>query len=95
MGLDVGVLRAEELAGPFPGDFLHNVHILAAAVVPLAGIPFRVFIGEDAAHGRHNRRGNDILAGNQLNIPALALQFQAHSFRYFRVILSHKADGVH
>ena len=37
MGLDVGVLGTEQLAGALDGDVLHLIHIDAAAVVTLAG----------------------------------------------------------
>ena len=39
VGLYVGVLRAEKLAGAVPRDILHYVHIFAAAVVTLIWIP--------------------------------------------------------
>ena len=59
VGLDVGVLGAEELAGPVDGQLLHLVDHLAAAVVALAGVALGVLVGEGRAgrleHGRARR----------------------------------------
>jgi hypothetical protein len=45
--LDVDVLRArEEGEGAILGEPLHDVHVLAAAVVALARQAFRVLVGE-------------------------------------------------
>ena len=95
MGLHVGILRAEEPAGPVDGDLFHLVHELAAAVVPFAGIALGVFIGQHAAHGGHDRRADDILAGDQLDILALARQLALHGGGDFGVRPAHQADGVH
>ena len=43
--LHVGMLRSKELAGPVPGDVLHNVHALTSAVIPLGRIALGIFIG--------------------------------------------------
>ena len=51
MGLHIGKLRAKQPAGPVDGQLLHLVHIHAAAIVTVAGIPFCIFIGQYAAHG--------------------------------------------
>ena len=37
MRLDVGVFSAKELLGPLDGEIFRHIHILAAAVVTLAG----------------------------------------------------------
>src|SRR5690606_7829541 len=46
VGLYVGVLGVEKLLGAGDGQVFYEVHILAAAVVALAGIAFGVFVGE-------------------------------------------------
>ena len=51
MGLHIGKFRAEQLLGPVDAKLLQLVHILAAAVVPLAGQAFGIFVGQHAAHG--------------------------------------------
>ena len=55
MGLDVGVVRAEEGLGPLAREVLGHVDELAAAVVALARIALGVLIGEDRARGLHHR----------------------------------------
>ena len=95
VGLHVGVLCAEQLAGPADGDVLHLVHIGTAAVIALAGQALGVLIGQHAAHGGHHRRGDDVLAGDQLDVFPLAGQLPAHGRAHFRVDAVHQADGVH
>ena len=95
MGLHIGKLRAKQPAGPVDGQLLHLVHIHAAAIVTVAGIPFCIFIGQYAAHGGHHRRADNVFAGNQFNVPALALQLPLHSPGQFRIGLAHQSDGIH
>ncbi len=95
VGLDVGVLGPKELFGPLPGQLLHLVHPLAAAVIPLAGVALGVFIGEHRPHGGQHRRGDDVLRGDKLQVPALALKLPLHSGPHLRVPLADKADGIH
>ena len=47
--LHINVLAAEELARAIAGQILHDVGILAAAVVTATGISLGIFIGEDRA----------------------------------------------
>ncbi len=75
MGLNVGMIRAEELTGSVPGDIFHNVYALAAAVIPLAGVALGIFVGQHSAHRGHHRRADDVFRGNQLDIAALAVVF--------------------
>src|SRR5207253_10298174 len=44
--LYVGILRAKKFLGPLARQFLPHVGKLASAVIALAGIPFRIFVGE-------------------------------------------------
>ena len=62
VGLHVGVLGAKQLAGAVDGDLLHLVHILAAAVVAVAGVALGILVGQHAAHGCHHGGGNNVLA---------------------------------
>src|SRR5690606_13715916 len=73
VGLDVGVLAAEELLRPLDGEALHLVHHLAAAVVAAAGIALGVLVGEDAAHRLEHRPRDEVFAGDQLEPLRLAL----------------------
>ena len=98
VGLYVGIGRAEQPAHPADGLLLHQVHVLTAAVVALAGVAFGVFVGEHRAHGRHHRLADDVLGGDQLNVPVLPLKFQTdhvpdngvHLFDQCQVIFKHR-----
>ena len=46
VGLHVGVLGPEQLLGAVDGQLLHDVHVLAAAVVAVTGVALGVFVGE-------------------------------------------------
>ena len=94
VGLDVGVFGAEEPAGPVDGDLLHLIHIDASAVIALAGIAFGIFVGEDTAHGGHDRRGDDVLTGNQFNVLTLPGQLPAHGRADLRILEGYRADCV-
>ena len=75
MGLHIGMLCAEQLAGALTGDLLDDVDAFAAAVVALAGIALGVFVGEVAAHRRHHGGSDNVFAGDQLEVSALSFQF--------------------
>ena len=49
VGLDVGVLGAEELLGPLDRQLLGDVDLLAAAVVAAAGVALGVLVGQHRA----------------------------------------------
>ena len=55
MGLHIYILTAKDLFRSCNSQILHHVHTLAAAVISLSGITFRILIGQRAAHGRHHR----------------------------------------
>ena len=94
MGLHIGVFCPKESAGAVDGDLLNLVHKLAAAVIAVTGVALCVFVGQHTAHRRHNGRGNDVLAGDQLNVLALTGQLATHSSAQFGVGFLHKANGV-
>ena len=72
MGLDVGVLGAEEGLGAVDGEPFGLVDELAAAVVAPAGEPFGVLVRQHRADGLHDRRAGVVLRGDQLQVVALA-----------------------
>ena len=74
MGLNVGVLGAEQLAGALNGDVLHHVHAVAAAVVSLGGVALGVFIGQHRANGHHHGLGDHVLGSDELQTVSLAVQ---------------------
>src|SRR5215471_20790384 len=73
MRLHVGELRIEQLLGPVDRELFGDVDTLAAAVVALAGIAFRVLVGELRTLRRHDRRTRVILGGDQLDVGFLAV----------------------
>ena len=74
--LNVGAVRTEELFCALDSKIFNDVNIFAAAVIALAGIALCIFIGQNGAGCQQHRLGDDVLAGNQLNVIALALQLQ-------------------
>ena len=85
MGLHIGELGAVELAGAVAREVLDDVDLLASAVVALAGVAFRVLVGEDAAHGLHDGQAREVLGRDELDAAALAGKLGAESARNLRV----------
>ena len=94
VGLHVGILGTKQLAGAVDGDLLHLIHKLAAAVVAVAGVTLGVLVGQHTAHGRHHGGGDDVLAGDQLNVLALTAQLAVHGRAQLGVGLLHIANGI-
>ena len=94
VGLHVCILGTKQLAGTVNGNLLDLIHKLAAAVIAVTGITLGIFVGQYAAHSGHNGGGNNIFAGDQLNVLALAGQFAAHGGAQFGIGLLHKADRI-
>ena len=90
VGLNIGVVRAKELAGPLPGNILHHVHALTAAVVTVGGIALSVFVGQHCAHGSQHRDADKVLRGDQLNVAPLALKFLPNACADLRVSLGNQ-----
>ena len=90
MGLDIGVIAAEELLRALDGQSLHHVHALTSAVIALAGITLGVFVGQHRAHRHHNRLGYDVLGSDQLQIPSLPRALGLDRFAHFLVIAGNK-----
>ena len=56
-------------------DVFHLIDKLAAAVITLARIAFRVLVGEHAASGFKDRLRREVLTRNQLEMTVLAIGF--------------------
>ena len=85
MRLDIGVFGAKELLGALDGEVFRHIHILAAAVVTLAGQALSILVGHDGAQGFQHRLANEILGGDQLHGASLPVNFQIDGTRNFRV----------
>ena len=76
--LHVGMLRAEQLLRAIAGQVFHDVDVLAAAVIALARIALRVFIGQVGAHRRKHRVADKVFGRDQLDMLALTGQLIVH-----------------
>ena len=85
VGLNIGVIAAKQLTGPLAGNLLCNIHRIAATIIALSGIAFRVFVGQTSAHCEHHGFTDDIFRCNQFDIAALARVFLADRGPYLRV----------
>jgi hypothetical protein len=73
MRLHVGEVGAEQPLRAIDGELLHHVHMLAAAVVALAGIALRVLVRQHRALRLEHARAGIVLGGDQLDVFLLAL----------------------
>ena len=85
MGLHVGELRTVELAGAVAGKVLHDVDLLAAAVVALAGIALGVLVGEHATDRLHDGAGGKVLRRDELDGAALTVELGAQGAEHLGV----------
>ena len=76
--LDVGVVAPEQLLAALDGEVFDDVHILAAAVIALAGQALGVFVGEVRTDRRHDGGRDEVFAGDQLDVPPLAVELELH-----------------
>ena len=67
VGLHVGVVGPEQLAGSAAGQVLDLVDHHVAAVVAPAGVALAVLVGEHRAGGGHYRRAGEVLRGDELD----------------------------
>ena len=92
--LNVGAVRAEELFCALDSEIFNDVNKFAAAVITLAGITLGVFVGQHAAHCRHNGGGDEVLRGDKLDVASLSAELEIHGVRHFRVILCDELGAV-
>src|SRR5215469_3069229 len=86
--LHIGGLGAEELFHAVDGERLSDVDILAATVVALAGIAFRVLVGELRPLRLQYRGARVVLRCDQLEMLFLAKILRRDRLGEFRVDLS-------
>ena len=72
-GLDVRVLRAEEVLRAGNGEFLDGIDVFTAAVVARSGIALGVLVRQDRALCLEDRRRDVVLRGDHVEGPLLAL----------------------
>src|SRR5690606_2066329 len=71
--LHAGSFGTEDLLQPVDGPLLDDIDVLAATVVALARIPFRIFVGQLGALGLHDGGAGVVLGSDQLDMLFLAL----------------------
>ena len=64
VGLDVGVVGAEEFFGAVDGELFDYVGVVLAAVVAFAGVALGVFVGKDGAEGVEDGAGDVVFGGD-------------------------------
>ena len=83
--LHVCVIRTEQLLRAIDRKLLDLVDHFTATVVALARQPFRVLVRQRRTHRLHDGRRHEILAGDQFDGVALALNFLFDQMRNFRI----------
>ena len=71
MRLHIGELAVEQLLRALDGEFFRDVDHLAAAVIALAGVAFRIFVGEDGPCGFEHGLRHVVLGRDQLDLVML------------------------
>ena len=92
VGLDVGVLGAEDLLEPVSGEVFGHVDELAAAVIAMGRIAFGIFIRQHAAHRLHDGGAGVVFRGDHFQPVALPADFAGDGGPNFRVL---SFDVVH
>jgi hypothetical protein len=85
MGLDIGVLRPEELLAPFDGQPFHHVDELAPPIVAATGITFGVLVGHHTSLGFQDCLADEVLRCDHLEFFRLSPCFLADGLRDLRV----------
>ena len=94
MGLDVGVIAAEQLASPLTCQFLGHIYGVTAAIVPLSGIALGVFVGQAGAHCQHHCLTDDVFRRNQFDMALFPGKFLLNGSAHLRVILGKKIHSL-
>src|SRR5262245_56024218 len=80
VGLDISVLRAEELFHTVASKVFDIVYYLAAAIVSVSWIPLGVLVGEHAHHGFADSGACDVFAGDKLKVVSLTNLLPVNQF---------------
>src|SRR2546425_1249642 len=72
MGLDIHMVRAEDLLGTLNRQRLDHVHVLAAPIVAATGIALGILVGHERTLRGQDRRAGEVLRRDQQDLFALA-----------------------
>ena len=75
MGLNVGVLRTEELTRPITSEVFRFVNVFTPTIVPFSRIPFGVFVGQDGPGRFENSVARIVLTRDEFELLRLATFF--------------------
>ena len=78
MGLNICMFRTKELFDTITGKIFNLVNAFTTAVVTLSGVAFCVFVGEMAAHCRHNGFADEVFGCDELEVAALTCKLLFH-----------------
>jgi len=92
--LHVGVLCAKKFLDPLARQFFHHVGKLASAVITLAGIAFRVFVGEHGSGSLKHSLTHKIFRSDQLQPFVLAASFVVDGVGNLRIHFIERAGHV-
>src|SRR3546814_4712906 len=87
MRLHVGESAIEQPASALDRQTLRLVDIVAATVIAAARIAFGVLVGQNRPLRLHDRPGNDVLAGDQLDLILLAMKLTRNRGEDIRIRL--------
>ena len=85
VGLDVCKFAAEQFLRPVDRQRFHDIRIVAAAVIALAGISLCVFVGEHATGSFQHGLAGNVFTRDQFDLVLLALQFVGDGARDLRI----------
>ena len=94
VGLHIGELGTEQFLRSIACEVFDDIDLLAAAVIALARIAFRIFIGEHAAHSLHDGRTGEILRCDKLDGIALAIELFGNCLDHLRVLFGEQRHAV-
>ena len=76
MGLNIDVIRAEELLCTLDCKILYNIYTLTSAVITFSRISFCIFICHDASLCFHNCITDPVLGCDQLDMAVLTVHLR-------------------
>ena len=92
MRLNVGVLRAEELAGALDGERFGLIDKVAAVVITLAGVALGILVREDRTHRLEDGVAGIVFRSDQLQAFLLPALFVGDDCGDFRIDLFKRPD---
>ena len=85
MGLYIGIITSKQLLGTFDRQILDDIHALTTTVISLAGISFRIFIGQWTSHSCHNSLTYPVFRCDQLDVTVLTILLVNNGLCHFGI----------